>query len=494
MANVKDPQARQKLRQTQRLAAHQVQLMNMVMMPVTDLAQRIKHELEENPALEEGREQEADQASGEELYTSSDYDTGEELSAEEMVRGDYFSEDDIPDHVIQNYAGREGVNPGDIAGAYDLSLRDYLLRELGLSSLSEEQQETAKFLIGSLDEDGYLRRDNQGLLDDLAIYNAVYITEEELKEILRVLKTFDPAGVFAANLRECLLLQLERKPETPAALLAGRILSEEYFEAFSKRHFPQLAASLRVGDAELKEAVELITSLNPSPGLDFGNRLTETLQIVTPDFEVHEVDGELVVTLYRGDLPEVRMSRKFRDSMSHYLGSPKKLTAEEKEVRTFVKNKIFQAQSFVQMLDLRDNALRATMLTIVDLQREYFLTGELQDLKPMILKDVAERTGFDISTISRVTSSKYVATDFGTFPLKHFFTDGTVTDEGEEVSTHRVRELIRRIIDGEDKHAPLSDEAVKALLKDKGLSVARRTIAKYREQMGIPVARLRKEI
>ena len=492
MAAERDAGSRQKLKQTQKLTAHQVQLMNMVMMPVTDLSQRIKHEIEENPALEEGKEY-ADDSLSDELYGGGGDEGAGDISEGDMVLGDYSSPDDIPDDTLKQY-GKGRINPGDIPFSDEPSLPEYLLSQLGLTKLDEGQREVAEFLIGSLEDDGYLRRPIQGLLDDLAIYKAVYITEEELSEILGVLKSLDPAGVFAQDLRECLLLQVKRLPKEPSALLAARLLEEKYFEEFTMRHYDRLAQMLKVSDEELRGAVSLITGLNPTPGLDFGNRLVETLQVVIPDFEVHEMNGDLQVTLYRGDIPDVRLNRDFQENMSAYLGDGKGLTKDEKEAGKFVRNKIYQAKNFVQMLKLRDNALISTMMAIVDLQREYFLTGELQTLKPMILKDIADRTGFDISTISRVTSSKYVSTDFGTFPLRHFFTDGTMTADGEEVSTHHVRELITEIVDAENKKKPLSDEAIKAELKAKGFDVARRTIAKYRDQLGIPVARLRKEL
>ena len=492
MASEKASSSRQKLKQSQKMTAHQVQLMNMVMMPVTDLSQRIKHELEENPALEEGRDY-SEESTPEEMYAVSGDDGASDISEGEMVLGDYASPDDIPDNTLHRY-GKGGINPGDIPFAEDPSLTEYLTSQIGLTTLDEQQREIAEFLIGSLEDDGYLRRPIQGLLDDLAIYRAIYITPDELLEVLDTLKTLDPPGVFAKDLRESLLLQIERKQDAPSVLLAKKLLSEKYFDEFTMRHYPQLAQALRVTDDELRAAVSEITALNPTPGLDFGDRLSETLQIVIPDFEVHEMNGDLQVTLFRGDIPDVRLNRDFQENMSAYLGETKALTPDQREAGKFVKNKVYQAKSFVQMLKLRDNALISTMMAIVDLQREYFLTGELQSLKPMILKDIADRTGFDISTISRVTSSKYVSTDFGTFPLKHFFTDGTVGADGEEVSTHRIRELITHIVESENKQKPLSDEAIKRELKKEGFEVARRTIAKYRDQLGIPVARLRKEI
>lgn len=472
----------QKLKQSQKLSAHQVQLMSMVTMPITDLSQRIKHELEENPALEEGSDYSDD------LRPESTSD----ITERDMMLGDYASEDDIPDTTLNKYA-RYSTPAAEIPFADDPSLQDTLLDQLPLTSLDEEEQNIATFIVGSLDGDGYLRRTREGLLDDLAIYQGLYITRDKLEDIIQVLQTLDPAGVFAADLRECLLLQLQRKPQSAESSLAITVL-QDHFENFSKRRYEQLLLDLRVPDEELREAISLITSLNPSPGRDFENKLTETLQTVIPDFEVSEQDGDLRVTLYYGDIPQVRVNRSFQENMQDYTGDLRKLPKEERETGRFVRQKIDQAKSFVQMLKLRENALMNTMMTIVDLQREFFLTGDVQYLRPMILKDVADRTGYDISTISRVTSTKYVATDFGTFPLKYFFADATVTDSGEEVSTHHVRDLITQIIKSEDKKEPLSDEAIRSELKKEGITVARRTVAKYRDQLGIPIARLRKEI
>ncbi len=472
----------QKLKQSQKLSAHQVQLMSMVTMPITDLSQRIKRELEENPALEEGSDHPEELSNNEETN----------ISESDLVLGDYASEDDVPDTTLNKYA-KYSTPASEIPFAEEPTLQETLLDQLPLTSLDEDDQSIAQFIIGSIDNDGYLRRTREGLIDDLAIYRGVSITPQKLEEILKVLRTLDPAGVFASDLRECLLLQLQRNPAHPSIQLATEILTD-HFEDFAKRRYEQLTSTLHVSDEELREAINLITSLNPTPGRDFENKLTETLQTVVPDFEVTEQDGDLKVTLYFGDIPQVRLNRTFQENMQDYTGDLRKLPKNERETARFVREKIDQAKTFVQMLKLRENALMNTMMTIVDLQREFFLTGDIRCLRPMILKDIADRTGYDISTISRVTSTKYVATDYGTYPLKYFFADATITDTGEEISTHHVRELITEIIDNEDKRSPLSDEAIRAELKKEGITVARRTVAKYRDQLGLPIARLRKEI
>ncbi len=483
MMNRKESFGTQKLRQSQKLSAHQVQLMSMVTMPITDLSQRIKRELEENPALEEG----CDYA--EERPRDDDEPN---ITESELVLGDYASEDDVPDTTLDKYE-KYRTPASEIPFAEEPSLQETLLDQLPLTSLNEEEQEIAKFIIGSLDDDGYLRRTMEGLIDDLAIYQGVEVTTDKLQHILKTLRTLDPAGAFATDLQECLLLQLSRKDDTPTTRLATELVSN-HFEDFAKRRYELLMSNLGVSDDALRDAVSLITSLNPSPGRDFETKLTETLQTVIPDFEVTEQDGDLKVTLFYGDIPQVRINRTFQENMQEYTGDLRTLPKEERETGRFVRQKIEDAKSFVQMLKLRENALMNTMLTIVDIQREFFLTGDARYLRPMILKDVADRTGYDISTISRVTSTKYVLTDYGTFPLKYFFADATVTDSGEEISTHHVRDLISHIIEKEDKRTPLSDEEIRAELKKEGITVARRTIAKYRDQLSLPIARLRKEI
>lgn len=476
---------KQKLKLSQKLSARQVQLMQLVSLPYTELSERIKEELEENPALEEGCEL------SEDITLEGEHEDAGDITEQEMVMGDYASEDDVPDQRLNRYDSYR--TPGsEMPNADDPSLVEVLMEQLQLSQLSEEQMEIAEFVVGSLDSDGLLRRDNEGLLDDMAIYRSLYPDKKDLDEVINTLKTLEPAGIGARSLQECLQIQLQRKAPSPITTLAQQLLGE-FFSLFSTKQIDQILAKSGASADDLREASKLITSLNPSPGLDFQSRLESTLRTIIPDFEVAEQGGDLVVTLYHGDVPEVRVSREFEDRLSAYTGDLRKMPQHLRETGKFVKQKIEDAQSFVDLLKMREQTLMSTMMTIVELQRSYFLSGDTRNLKPMILKDVAERTGYDISTISRVTSTKYVSTDFGTFPLKHFFSEGTINDDGVEISTRRVRELLRQIIDEEDKRNPLSDEALREKLKEHGFDVARRTIAKYREQIGLPVARLRKE-
>lgn len=478
-------QGRQKLKLTQKLSARQVQLMQLVSLPYTELSERIKEELEENPALEEGIEQ------AEEYMGEGEHEDAGEISEQEMMLGDYASEDDVPDRQLSRYDSYR--TPGaEMPNADEPTLVESLLEQLLLTTLPEELMEVAEFVVGSLDSDGLLRRDNQGLLDDMAIYRGLYPAERDLEEVIDTIKSLEPAGVGARSLQECLSIQLKRKPSTPITELALRLMGE-YFALFSAKQIEQITARSGASTEDLREAAKLITTLNPTPGLDFQSRLESTLHTVIPDFEVTEQGGDLVVTLYHGDVPEVRVSREFEDRLSAYTGDLRRLPQKMRETGKFVKQKLEEAHSFVDLLRMREQTLMSTMMTIVDLQRPYFLSGDTSNLRPMILKDVAERTGYDISTISRVTSTKYVSTDFGTFPLKHFFSEGTVNNDGEEISTRRVRELLRQIIDEENKQSPLSDEALRDELKKHGFDIARRTVAKYREQIGLPVARLRKE-
>ena len=475
---------KQKLKQRQKLSARQIQLMQMVMLPQTELSQRIKQELERNPALEEGSEERDDY---EELSDT------EERSPEEIDTGDYTDADDIPGSAYKYGARSEGASASEIPFADTPTLTEYLRRQLYMTDLDEDQRQIATFVIGSLEDDGYLRQTVEGLADDLAIYQGIYCTPDEVETVIEVIRTLDPAGVGASDLRDCLLLQLERHdPEADTVRLARRLLTD-HFDLLSRRHYTALSEACDADDDQIREAIRLIVSLNPTPGLDFGTRMEGNAQTVIPDFIVTESNGDLVVTLNNGDIPEVRVNRQFEEEMSAYTGDLRGLPREQREAGKFVKGKLDAARTFVDMIRQRRETLMSTMMCIVDMQREYFLTGDISTLRPMILKDVADRIGYDISTISRVTSTKYVQTDFGTLPLRHFFSEGTIRDDGEEISTRHVRQILREIIDEEDKRRPLSDEALSKALKEQGYDVARRTVAKYRDGMGIPVARLRKE-
>ncbi|MDN4753742.1 RNA polymerase factor sigma-54 [Porphyromonadaceae bacterium W3.11] len=485
MAKGSESKLTQKL--SQNLSTWQIQLMQMVALPHAELAERIKQELIENPALEEGPADHQDQE--ENTYEA---ELGETKTAAEIDMDNYMDPDEVPDATLKRY-NSEKKAAFEIPFSEDPTLLEQLEEQLLMSSLSHEDQKIARFIIGSLDDDGYLRRSLEGLVDDLAIYQGVYIEVQDLERILKVIQTLDPPGVAARSLQECLLIQLKRCTTSPIRDLAIRITSE-LFDLFSKKQFNKLQEVTGATDEELKEASAMITSLNPTPGLDYTSKLEDTFMTVIPDFQVTESQGDLVVTLLSGDIPEVRISKSFEEQMQEYTGDLRKLSGDQKDAGRFIKQKIDDARWFVEMIKQRNNTLISTMLAIVDYQRDYFLTGDIHLLRPMILKDIAEMTNYDISTISRVTSTKYVQTDFGLFPLKHFFSEGTMRDDGTEMSTRTVKELLADIIAGEDKRHPLSDEELRNKMKEHGYNVARRTVAKYRDMMNIPIARLRKEL
>lgn len=475
-------QLKQKL--SQNLSTWQIQVMNMVMLPHAELAERVKQELIENPALEEGIPEES-------IHEQDETDGGDGLSAEELSMGDYADIDDVPETTLRRYY--EGQkSPSDIPFAEEQSLQEALNSQLPLTPLNSEEQEIASFLVGSLDEDGYLRRSLQGISDDLAIYQGLDVPEEQLEYLLDIVQGLEPAGVGARSLDECLLLQLKRRKSTPEVRLA-RQLVQDHFEELSKKQLQKLAEKVGVEEEELMKAIQIITNLNPSPGLDFSSKLQDSLMTVVPDFEVTEQDGDLMVTLYNNDIPEVRVSRDFAEQLKEYTDGEEAKSEQDREVRRFVKQKLTDARGFVEMIKQRNNTMITTMMAIVELQRDYFLTGEIALLRPMILQDIADKVGYDVSTISRVTSSKYVQTDFGILPIKLLFSESITRDDGEEVTTRSVKALLKQLIDEEDKQEPLSDETLKYRLKSHGFDVARRTIAKYRDSMGIPIARLRKD-
>lgn len=479
MADGHSSKLKQKL--SQNLSTWQIQVMNMVMLPHAELAERVKQELIENPALEEGHESDPEE--------SVDSQTEETRSEEEISMDDYADVDDIPESTLRRYyEGQKGAD--EIPFAEEQSLQESLNEQLPLTELSERDQQIASFLVGSLDDDGYLRRSLLGISDDLAIYQGVEVSEAHLIYILSVVQSLEPAGVGARSLQECLLLQLERRKPTEEVQLARKLV-RDHFDELTHKQIERLSESTGSNEESLRAAIRLITSLNPTPGLDFSSKLQDSLMTVIPDFEVTERGGELMVTLHSGDIPEVRVSHEFEEQLQQFTQKEPK-SKEERDASRFVKQKLDDARGFVEMIKQRNNTLITTMMAIVKLQRDYFLTGDVTLLKPMILQDVADIVGYDVSTISRVTSTKYAQTDFGIIPLKQLFSEGITNDEGDEVTTHSVKLLLKQMIEEEDKNNPLSDEALRRKLKAEGLSVARRTIAKYRDGLGIPIARLRK--
>ena len=475
----------------QKLSPQQIQLMKLLQVPTAELEQRVKQEIEENPALEEGEDHAEEDAPTEEQAISESADDGqEENERDEFDLSDYFQDDDTPDYKlsVKNSGPDEEERETPLAGG--TTFQDAMKSQLSLRRIDERTAALAEHLIGNLDEDGYLRRDLDAIVNDLAFTQNIQCEVEELAKALKELQSLDPAGVAARDLRECLLIQVKRMPHSLDQRIAEAIL-DKHFEAFSKKHYDRILDRLEIDEEALKGAIELIVRLNPRPG----NTMRDTnkpSQEIIPDFMVMAIDGELELSLNGRNAPELRVSRQYRDMIKEY-GRNKK-DKDQREALQFIKQKLDSAKWFIDAIKQRQNTLLVTMEAIMEHQREFFLTGDETKLKPMILKDIAERVGLDISTISRVANSKYVQTNYGTLLLKFFFSESLMTDSGEEVSTREVKKILEEAIIAENKQNPLTDDELTKLLRGKGYNIARRTVAKYREQLHMPVARLRKEL
>lgn len=463
-------------------------MIRLLELPTLELEERVKHELEDNPALEEGKEPQDDlEHSEEEENFAAEGSDNEDLSL-----GDYFSADDIPEYKLQQMTER-AERKEEIPFAEGESLSEFLLEQLRLRELPEKQVKIAEYIIGNLDDDGYLRRDLSAIADDLVFQAGVEADEAEVEQVLRIIQDFEPAGIGARDLKECLLIQLNKREKTEATRLALRILNS-YFEDFTRKRYERILKTLDITEEELKQAIREITLLNPKPGSSWGDTMETAMSQVVPDFVVEANNGELTLSMNNRGVPDLRINQEYAEMFQDYAGNKANQTADRRDAVQFVKQKLDAAQWFIDAIRQRNETLQRTMETIICLQREFFLTGDETTLRPMILKDVAERTGYDISTISRVSNSKYVQTNFGVYPLKYFFSESMQTDTGEEISTREVKKIMKDHVDAEDKRHPLTDEELAAILKEAGYVIARRTVAKYREQLGIPVARMRKEI
>lgn len=468
-----------------KISPAQMQLVKLIELPNIQLEQRIKEELEANPALEISADDEAG---------AVDYQEQEQpvLDDDRSLDIDSTPTDDDPDYPIYIRSGHydSGDNREPIF-QQETSFRETLIEQLAVTSLNEEERKIAEFIIGNLDSDGYLRRDFMQLSDDLAFRFNVYADVETIERIVKEIQEFEPAGVGATDLQECLLIQLRRKePQTDTMKLAEELLSEQ-FDEFSKRNFQKIIRKLQCSEEELREAVEEIQKLNPKPG--GASESGDEAQKITPDFIVENQDGHLALWLNSGEMPDLRLSKHYTDMLEEYMRSGN--TARNREALAFVRKNLGDAKSFIDIVRQRNATLMAVMQAILALQKEFFLSnGDESCLKPIILKDIADITGLDISTISRVANAKHVETWFGIFPLNAFFSRGIENANGEEVSVEEVKKVLRTIIDSEDKSAPYSDETLLSLMQEKGYKVARRTIAKYRDAMDIPVARLRRKI
>lgn len=494
----------QQLKQLQKLSPQQIQLMKLLQVPTALLDERIKEEIEENPALEvdaeEYEEKTLEEKTNEEIkdefssdenedYLSDDGDEYDKIDISEYVRE---GDDEDADYNFQ--ADNSGSDEEERVGyqhKLETTFYDHLMAQVNMLNLKEREQQVANFIIGSIEDDGYLRRDIPSIIDDMSFRQNIHTTEKELNRILKYIHEFEPAGVGAKDLQECLLLQLRKKEKSKVTQLAIKII-ENYFEEFTKKHYDKIQRALMLNDDDLKEVIQIIIKLNPKPGAIFSS--TNKLELyVIPDFFVFNNNGVLEVSLNQKNAPDLRVSSTFRDMLKDYDKGEKKDT-RQKEAILFIKQKIDSAKWFIDAVKQRQETLMLTMTRILNLQEDFFLTGDETALKPMILKDISDRTGLDISTISRVVNSKYVQTEFGTFKLKYFFSESMSTDSGEEVSTREVKMILNEIIGSEEKKQPYSDEKLTEMLNEKGYNIARRTVAKYREQLNLPVARLRKEL
>jgi RNA polymerase sigma-54 factor len=481
----------------QKLSPQQIQMIKLLEVPTLQMEQRIKKELEENPALEEGQEDEdipADNEVEEESAGDDEQTPEKDKDNDEFTLDDYIDDDEIPEYRLQaNNYSRDDDRKSEIPFAGASSFQEYVESQLTLRDLTDKQKILGENIIGNIDEDGYLRRELSSIVDDLAFHQNVTTTEEELEAVLTIIQDLEPVGVGARTLRECLLLQLERKDHSlPAIRLAHNII-RDHFEEFSKRHYDKLVARLSITENELKGAIDEVLKLNPRPGGVYNDPYTKISQPIMPDFILELDEDGFDLHLNSRNLPELRLSSAYNEMLRSYAGN-KENKKEMKDAVQFVKQKIDSARWFIDAIKQRQNTLLLTMNAILEYQKEYFIDGDETKLRPMILKDVAAMTGLDISTVSRVANSKYIQTHFGIFPLKFFFSEGLQTDSGEEVSTREIKRILQDCINNEKKRKPLTDERLTEILQEKGYQIARRTVAKYREQLDIPVARLRREI
>jgi RNA polymerase sigma-54 factor len=477
----------------QKLSPQQIQLMKLLQIPTVALEQRIKEEMEINPALDEGKTEEE---SGEDEFDNT-YDEAEhkEEQRDDFNLDQYISDDEIPSYKMATRNTGDDDDRKEIPFSGGSTFHELLVSQLGLRVLDDHEFQIAEFLIGNIDDDGYLRRDLNSIVDDLAFSQNIDTEPAQLEKLLKIIHEFDPPGVGARDLQECLALQIRRKlhedPTNHIHQIALDII-EHQMEEFSKKHYDKIQKKLGISDEELKEAIHEIIRLNPKPG----NSLTEnqkTVQDIVPDFIINNNDGVLELSLNSKNAPELRISRTYSEMLEQYSKSKTK-DQQSRDAVMFVKQKIDAAKWFIEAIQQRQQTLLTTMNAIMNYQYEFFVEGDDTKLRPMILKDISEIVGLDISTISRVANSKYVQTQFGTFLLKHFFSESLSTDSGEEVSTREVKKILSDCIGAESKRKPLTDEKLTAILREKGYNIARRTVAKYREQLNIPVARLRKEL
>jgi RNA polymerase sigma-54 factor len=481
------------LKLSQKLSPQQIQLMKLIQLPTQAFEQRLKEEMNENPALETGNEEEdlyeKDEFDNDDHY--DDYDDNESIDTEDINIDEYLSNDETPDYKTQvnNYSEDDDNRESPLASP--VSFHQDLINQLNTFILTDNEREIAEFLVGSIDDMGYIRRSIADIVDDMAFTQAIYTDEKTVERILHIIHELEPSGVGARNLQECLLLQLKHKTPTEYVALASDII-ENQFDAFTKKHYDKLQLKYNVSIEQLKKAVHEIEKLNPKPGGSFtgNNKITEN---VVPDFAIRIVDGDLELTLNGRNAPSLHVSKDYQEMMQTYKNAKDKSNAQKDAVQ-FIKQKLDSAKWFIDAIRQRQETLFVTMNAIMHYQEEFFLDGDETKMRPMILKDIADAIGLDISTVSRVANSKYVETPYGTKLIKEFFSEAMTNDQGEEVSTLEIKKILKDVIEDEDKHKPVPDEQLAEILKERGYPIARRTIAKYREQLDIPVARLRKKM
>ena len=474
---------------SQKLSPQQIQLMKLIQLPTQAFEQRLKQELEENPALERGKENATEDF--DDTYSDQDFGDNEHIKADDINVDDYLSDDEIPSYRLHanNYSGDDESKT--IPYAAGTSFTQQLTDQLNTFRLNDNDYQIAKFLIGSIDDSGYIRRPMLDLMDDLAFTQNIYTDIETIENVLNVVQQLDPPGVGARDLQECLLIQLQRKVQTPNTELAAAMI-ENAFEQFTKKHYQKLLKKFSITEIQLKDAIIEIERLHPKPGSSFSNNL-RSIEHVIPDFTIKIIDGELELSLNGRNAPELHVSKSYNEMLIGYKVSKEKSKAQ-KEAVLFIKQKLDAAKWFIDAIRQRQQTLLLTMSAIMHYQKDYFLSGDEEQLRPMILKDIADEVDMDVSTISRVANSKYVDTPYGTKLIKEFFSESMTNEQGEEVSTREIKSILKTVISEEDKKKPLTDEKLAKILKEKGYPIARRTVAKYREQLHIPVARMRKQL
>ncbi len=474
---------------SQKLSPQQIQLMKLIQLPTQAFEQRLKQELEENPALESGKDK-TDEFE-DTFDNTEDYNDSETINAEDINVDDYLSDDEVPEYRMQanNYSVDDEEK--SVPYAAGTSFTQHLINQLNTFRLDEQEQQIAEFLVGSVDDSGYIRRSLVDIMDDLAFTQNVYTTEDKIEEVLKVVQQLDPAGVGARDLQECLHIQLHRKTPNANIELACDVI-DKAFEQFTKKHYQKLLQKFDITEIQLKDAILEIERLNPKPGSSYSSN-SRIVEHVVPDFTIKIVDGELELTLNGRNAPELHVSREYNNMLKGYKESKDK-SKSQKDAVLFIKQKLDAAKWFIDAIKQRQQTLFVTMSAIMHYQKAYFLSGDERQLKPMILKDIADEIDMDVSTVSRVANSKYVDTPYGTKLIKEFFSESMKNDQGEDVSTREIKKILETVVEEEDKKKPLTDEKLAKLLKEKGYPIARRTVAKYREQLDIPVARLRKQI